>query len=149
MLNKDLLERTMSYIEAHPEEHDQTRWANACGTAFCFAGHAAILSGATRPQGLNSFWGITPDGRAVDYFETTEDGALLAFGYARQKLGLNFPQASALFSSANTVESLREMVDALKADPDAHLEPLVPEDEYADDEDEGLYADDDPDEDVV
>lgn len=40
-----LLRRTLEYIEAHPEEHDQRHWAQrtACGTTMCIAGTAVML----------------------------------------------------------------------------------------------------------
>lgn len=41
MLNKDLLGRTISHIENHPEEHEQKTFVTDSGTAYCFTGHAA------------------------------------------------------------------------------------------------------------
>lgn len=43
MRNADLAYRTLDYIDAHPEEWEQSEWA--CGTKACFAGWAVILSG--------------------------------------------------------------------------------------------------------
>src|SRR4051812_40565249 len=51
--NKELLQRTIDYIEAHPEEWDQTEWR--CGTSMCFAGHAAILAGCEWRDETGSF----------------------------------------------------------------------------------------------
>lgn len=46
-LNIYLLEKTLTYIQSHPEEHEQSDWGRVtpCGTTMCFAGHAAELAG--------------------------------------------------------------------------------------------------------
>lgn len=46
-INEDLLRRVLEHITAHPEEHDQARWAvrTDCGTAYCVAGHIVVMSG--------------------------------------------------------------------------------------------------------
>lgn len=122
-INADLLETTMEYIEAHPEEHDQGTWRNRCSTAFCFAGHAAILAGAESPKVLansTDYWYIDTDGKAVADREE-HPRAVHVQEYARAALGLNYPQTPILFHSDNTVYQLRAMVDKLIADPDADL----------------------------
>ncbi len=43
--NWPLLIKTALHIKHDPESWDQSAWANRCGTAFCFAGHAIILAG--------------------------------------------------------------------------------------------------------
>lgn len=43
MRNAELAYRTLDYIDAHPDEWDQTGWV--CGTKACFAGWAVFLSG--------------------------------------------------------------------------------------------------------
>lgn len=50
--NVELLQQTMQYINDHPWQHDQNVFAieNECGTAACFAGWGAMLSGWTVRQ---------------------------------------------------------------------------------------------------
>lgn len=49
MPNIELLEKTMQYIEDHPEQHEQSLWLSqatpGCATAACFAGWACLLDG--------------------------------------------------------------------------------------------------------
>ena len=61
--NLELAERALKNIETFPETWDQTDWR--CGTTYCFAGHVAMLAGATwvndsRPDDVT-----TPDGREM------------------------------------------------------------------------------------
>lgn len=131
MTNGELLEATMSYIEQHPEEHDQNEWTNACGTAFCFAGHAAILSGVERPVNLRGErWGITFDLESVPDPRMNIPGVVHVETYATRVLGLTGEQANALFDPDNTREELRAMVDKLKVDPDHTLEGVGYVDPY-------------------
>lgn len=44
MKNYKLLDETLAYIEAFPDEWDQNNFVNLCGTKFCFAGHAALAA---------------------------------------------------------------------------------------------------------
>jgi hypothetical protein len=49
-INVDLLRRTLEHIEQNPEQWAQHAWVShrhrGCGTAYCFAGWATVLSGA-------------------------------------------------------------------------------------------------------
>lgn len=126
-IDVELLERTMSFIEQHPELHDQEDWFNPCKTAYCFAGHAALLSGVEEPKsaGLegDDIWGVTADNKSVVLDDEGDDpeGTRSISYYAQERLGLSFRQANAMFSGFNSREVLRHLVDALKADPDADL----------------------------
>ncbi len=46
-VNAVLLRQVLDHITAHPEQHDQAHFAirTDCGTAYCLAGHAVVLSG--------------------------------------------------------------------------------------------------------
>lgn len=46
-VNEDLLRRVLEHVTAHPDEHNQAHWAvrSDCGTAYCVAGHAVVMSG--------------------------------------------------------------------------------------------------------
>lgn len=66
-VNAELLRRVIAQIEAHPELWDQTWWREEkpCGTAYCFAGWTAILSGAAfvrLPSGNLSETMVIPPG---------------------------------------------------------------------------------------
>jgi hypothetical protein len=91
--NVELLEATMQYILDHPEEWDQSTFI--CGTAACFAGRAALLSG----------WSIEEIHNAADSCEMYSEGAKL--------LGLTYVEAHCLFRSENTVPALELMVKDL------------------------------------
>ena len=104
MVNTPLLERVLGEIKARPELHDQSGFftPTECGTAMCFAGWACHLSGLEQVQpGTYCSAVMTPHG---------VDGAGSA---ARVALGLTGVQAGILFSPANTVSMLEEMVKDL------------------------------------
>lgn len=123
-VNSFLLDATLDYIEAHPEEWTQDQWR--CGTSACFAGHATRLAGARwkaqQPNGgdfgdLGYFAVVTPDG------ETTH-----VQWYAADVLGLSWHQRRLLFSGVNTLEDLKLLVKLIKDDVDgAELEIALAE----------------------
>lgn len=134
MANNELLEATMQRIEAHPEKHDQSAWftVNECGTAFCFAGHAAIEAGAKPPTAGqirdNGGWWINPDDPIEPHVTIDMRPLMEVQNWAAVQLELTPGQRSALFYDAGDAETLRVMVDAIKADPaisNAELELLV------------------------
>lgn len=47
-INADRMEEVADYLEAHPEQHDQSIWyrVESCGTTGCVAGWTSFLSGA-------------------------------------------------------------------------------------------------------
>lgn len=105
-VNVDLLQRTLAHIEAHPEEWNQGTWR--CGTAACFAGHAAILAGAqwAEPDYETAPWldnekVITPSGERREVFD-----------YAPEVLGLAH-HSHPLFNASNDLEDLRRIVGEL------------------------------------
>lgn len=128
-IDVELLEEAMSFIEAHPEMHEQAHWFNPCKTAFCFAGHVAVLSGVESPISagleIGDIWGVTADGKSVamddDADACVHGGTRHVSYYAQSLLGLTFQQGDALFSAYNTREVLRHLVDVLKADPEVDL----------------------------
>lgn len=84
--NIELLTETMQHILDHPEQHDQD--AFVCGTAACFCGRAALLSG----------W-------SADMINDTE---MMSAG--AKLLGLKLWEAGRMFRSDNTIEMLELMV---------------------------------------
>lgn len=99
--NVALLEETLTYIRDHPEEWDQTKWV--CGTAACFAGRAALLSGHTVPQTHTTH--VTD---MVGWFRT--DGDERVGEVAERELGITFDQAEDLFNATNTMDDLEHVV---------------------------------------
>jgi len=119
--NVALLQETMAKIELNPELHDQSVWANVCGTAFCYAGHAAILAGAEVPRGKaiadGHWWCVNPE-----TLESTGKTSMELRGddvqvdvFAARKLGLTEAEAGWLFDATRTRVELRLLVDALCA----------------------------------
>lgn len=106
-VNKDLLKRTLAAIEADPASWNQSWWR--CETAMCFAGHAAILSGATwvyeygkAPSLSHGIMVDTPEGECTD-----------VDWYAECVLGLSSKQAERLFDEDNSIGQLRRIVAEL------------------------------------
>jgi len=103
MANVEKLEAVLDYIRTHPEEHDQSVWADrgSCGTTLCFAGTAVVLSG------YEILWD-----------ETTNDAYLCQRGpetghiaeVAADELELSDVQANDLFLSADTFDDVERTV---------------------------------------
>lgn len=121
MPNTDLLRRTLTQIEAHPETWDQKNWGieTDCGTAYCFAGWAVVLSD------LPLDWDLEEDefeNQRVVANRTSEDAPLgfrlrSIFHVAKQLLDLSMPQAEHLFHADNSLDELRSQVAELTAEP--------------------------------
>lgn len=107
--NKELANRVLEQIEAHPETWDQSEWAcfsdNECGTSHCFAGWAVML---TDPYELNRDEQAIRNRREVDIQ-----------GQAMSALGLNYDflieseyraVIHPLFNSNNSLEDLKRLV---------------------------------------
>jgi hypothetical protein len=99
------------HIKTHPEEWRQGWWGrrDACGTAFCFAGHAAVRAGA-EPQ-----WHASVDGvEAFDFVMTPDGNAELVDEFAARVLGLDLDEAGEedfpLFSAVNDLDDLRRII---------------------------------------
>lgn len=134
----ELLRKVMEEIEKFPETHNQGSWfmplakpvpskdGELCKTAFCFAGHAAVLSGVAVPDyrksaGVGEFpggleWGVFPDtlmSVLVNDYEGEElpEGAVKIHLYAAELLGLDANTAGRLFAGRNSRGALRMMVE--------------------------------------
>lgn len=85
VLNVPLMEATMGRIIAEPASWDQRLVAmeQPCGTTFCFAGHAALVSGCTFTVG--------------GWFEDAARMPISPMDYARAALGLTYDEAESLF----------------------------------------------------
>lgn len=70
MPNIELLDKVLKHIEDHPETWNQKDWR--CGTSYCFAGHAAVLSG-WKPEGsdMELYWrlhGFESEESALEFY---------------------------------------------------------------------------------
>lgn len=151
-LNVDLLKKVLEYIKTHPQQWRQSVWfkwtneitrhpvtveqiidvqeVNSCGSAFCFAGHTALMTGFVAPPKENHRVWADENGVEVD-------------DHARIVLGLTLAQASVLFDPSNTMEDLEIIVDRLIENPKITTRDLVDglsydggEDEWYDEDDE-------------
>lgn len=110
--NDELLARTLRHIIENPREWDQESWAHrwededklgrdVCGTAYCFAGTAVVLTG--HPilwEGDHAFSDLVVDG----------DGVEEVPGVARRELGLSADDAEWLFHPENSLTNLCDIV---------------------------------------
>lgn len=98
MLNRELLERTMTYIKDHPEQHDQASYRSKCGTTMCFAGWALTLNGHVLTNGSeDSLSSTLVDGIDTDSVDVLGNVFGACFTAARSDLGLSLRQAKRLF----------------------------------------------------
>src|SRR5262245_40429507 len=119
--NAALLNETLAYIEAHPDEWDQAHWH--CGTTCCFAGRAALLDGAEWSRGG---WNINPsksvcvvareDDPGYDVFTMADRRYVHVETRARRILGLTWEQSQELFRSGNGLDDIRRLVAELTGD---------------------------------
>lgn len=107
MANLAELDRVITYLEDHPEEHQQDQWV--CGTGACLAGTAALLNDYRRLTYREEVeikqQGIDPSGLVKDRlgFDTWVPMA------AERVLGLTCDEAFLLFMGGNDIATLREM----------------------------------------
>ncbi len=124
--NVPLLRQTLAHIEDHPAKWDQSTWANDCGTAYCFAGHAVRLHGGRIVENSEEDVYVIPPagedltGYAVEWVQEI-GGERTAYiqEYASELLGLTFRQGMRLFAGINTLPDLRRIVGELCADAEA------------------------------
>lgn len=117
--NVALLRQTMAHIEANLDRWHQGEYRidlavidpECCGTAFCFAGWSAELSGAKWAHAAN-------DLQKNDLIETP-DFYITAELYAAELLGIEYTRTGEgdipLFDPDNTLDDLRRIVDELCA----------------------------------
>lgn len=142
MVNKGLLKNTLDLIKLKPAEHDQAQWVttaenSTCGTTMCFAGHAAVLSGAAEipdpKKHLIDNWYVGNDGKYLNYFDrqymSSADATPVA-KVAQRELGLTDEQADYLFGPDLDVEDLDDAVDDLLNDREISALSAYYDDDY-------------------
>lgn len=112
MINFDLLDRVLEWIEFEQEEGvtdlfwDQNVWItseaeNSCGTACCVAGYIALSSGEYISRNLDLVY--PAHGPAVSISE-----------FAKKKLGLTDFKAELLFNAGNDLARLKKLRNEFK-----------------------------------
>jgi hypothetical protein len=118
--NIPLIRKTWEYITEHPEEHNQKDWARqtTCGTTYCFAGTALVLSnydfdfGEAKPDRFD-FGEANPVHRSA-YVVKSPEGKLVSIGgSAEQELGLTYEEANKLFLDCHTLADVGDMLYSL------------------------------------
>lgn len=117
-LNVNLLQRTLDFIEEHPDKHDQEHWR--CGTSACFAGWAVTLDGGVWVHDQSEYLlprDDDPDadvkylGHYADVKVVGDQGkGVHVADRAQRILGLLDSQVEDLFADDNDLEDLRELV---------------------------------------
>lgn len=110
MANVQLLEEVMTFIDDHPDKHDQMQWlsgrtpdrnpAHWCATSGCFAGWAIVLSGVLTEAEI---------GERVR-MNLGDDWCVQAPQIAQGILDIPFEDRTILFHGNNTRENLGLMV---------------------------------------
>ena len=115
-MNVDVLDEAVTFIEDHPEKHNQAVWT--CSTGACLAGHITLLNGyqvATEDCGefmggeyvLN---GVVLDPRTNLRREVSAT--------AQNLLDATSDETNLLFAAGNTAEDLRLMAKDVANDED-------------------------------
>ena len=114
--NLPLLWKVYDHIVAHPEEWYQGNWAvqvedSMCGTAFCFAGHAVMMS---HPD-AEPVW---EEGSAEEV--TLDDGRREGImELAADDLGLDEIDAESLFCGTNSLDRIHTLIVDWESDDQA------------------------------
>lgn len=105
--NKPLMDKILDQITQHPETHNQGSFANrdACGTTYCVAGWACVLSGVE--LGFQTF-------ETYEYADSTVDGESIV-DKAEQLLGISPTESYRLFIGAQTMRGIKSAVKRIEA----------------------------------
>lgn len=119
------MRKTLEHVLAHPDGHDQSSWGwsydpnevdraphvPACGTSYCFAGHAAVTVAGATPLFDEGPYGslrvVVPPGASLTDPAQHHDVA----AYAAEVLGLPDHEGGVfLFAGTNTLVDLADLV---------------------------------------
>jgi hypothetical protein len=104
--NVDLMLAIREQITTHPETHSQHLWARRteCGTTYCIAGWAAVLSGYS----INWLLADHVDGEEISgqVVPVEDGGADLIADAAQELLGLAYEERDGLFYEFSNPEAL-------------------------------------------
>ena len=117
--NMPLLRKVLDHIDAHPDEWYQSFWAirgdlavdrgvtSDCGTAYCIAGHAVMITG----HGVDWAWA---GGGGLESTVLCTDGQTIP-DVARAELGLTRDEAEWLFQENNDRAGVQRAAEAIAA----------------------------------
>lgn len=110
-----LARAVLEYIEANPDEWNQNFWAyaDACGTVYCFAGHAVHMAHPAA-QFLFGFGAAVGTHEAAQATIPAKDVPMRVDQVAQALLGLDRRSANIMFWSNNTLEHLRDYVEQME-----------------------------------
>jgi hypothetical protein len=105
-----LMERTYAAIVADPGSWNQETYR--CESGMCFAGHAAVLAGASFPY---------PESSGQSHLVDTPSGERqMVWQFAQDALRLSEDQTEALFAGGNDLADIRAFIDAITAGADGN-----------------------------
>jgi|SRR5687768_6894074 len=127
MVNVELLKETLEIIEKNPQNYDQSNWVrkdsnNVCGTAMCFAGHAAVLAGAEVPDpkkhNINDWYIMEDENKSyLNYMQYDalygDANAISVRTFATEALGIRWEEADYLFDGDRSLDEIRYAVNEL------------------------------------
>jgi hypothetical protein len=109
---------TLERILNEPASWNQNSWASPCGTAYCFAGHAALMVGGRQLKGDEAGYGYVHRDQWTDRVKLPEpviqeldlgtehrDGWAMSF-IGREALGLSYGEADLLFDGYNSIDTI-------------------------------------------
>lgn len=114
-----------------------------CKTSFCVAGWVAALDGVRWREGSVEYIGDPRRCNCTGSVCRSDLHVMFVSDYARWRLDLADDEASRLFHGENTLDDLRQMVDALNRPGGSVYDVVL----YRDEDDEETYYDEDDDED--
>lgn len=111
--NFALMHQILEKIRLDPDSWDQSNWARltGCGTSYCFAGWACVLSGYR--MDWTDICSVTLFLIDEDYREQHGDRRPIS-NTACELLGLGPKEADALFAGSNSLDDLETMVKNLE-----------------------------------
>lgn len=120
--NTKLLNDTLAFIKANPKLHNQGDWIDPgeyeadyqpCSTTMCFAGHAAMLAGATFDKDIwfdEYGWDVDAEtGKHTPFCDS--ENLIHVSSFAGRKLGLDDSERQYLFSASRSIQEIEEAVD--------------------------------------
>lgn len=113
MANADRLLDVLTFLETHPDQHDQGIWISTgtCGTVGCLAGWACLRNGYVELISEDLMLGAVHWGVYIDSDPTKT--VLSVFEVAMNLLELDSDDAEWIFDGDNTLEDLWCIADGL------------------------------------
>lgn len=113
MANAERLLDVLTFLEEHPERHDQEVWIGdaGCGTVACLAGWTCLRNGYVEKITESSLTGTVHWGVYLDSDPTGFPTPVLEV--AMDILELSYEDAHQIFDGDNTLEVLWEIADEI------------------------------------